>query len=76
MTDLLHAEKLKTADALIHACLCVSSLQKALPTCKTPTERRRVTRALNRYKRDVMRLGERVLQLEATVRLSNSNLLS
>lgn len=63
MDEMMLVERLKTADALVHACLCVSSLQKVLPTCKTPAERRRITKALNQYKRDTKRLGDRMLQL-------------
>lgn len=57
------AERLKTADALIHATVCVSSLEKSLPTCTTAQERQRLLKAIRTFKADAKRHGDRLLQL-------------
>lgn len=64
MTDpMILAERIKTADALLHATVCVSSLEAALPTCATPQECRRLRKAIKTFKSDARRHAERLLQL-------------
>lgn len=64
MTDpMILAERLKTADSLIHATVCLTSLEKALPTCTTAQERRRLRKAISTFQANARRHGERLLQL-------------
>lgn len=65
MDDLLRAERIKTADEVINAAQCVTSLRNALPTCADDDERRRVEAGVRHFEGEVRRLGERMLRLEA-----------
>lgn len=69
MNDLLLIERAKTADELTHAAWCVQHLEtKVLPTCKDERSRARVQFAIDNFREEVRRLGERMLQLALAVR--------
>lgn len=64
MSDLLLIERAKTAEQLMHAAQCVQHLEsKVMPTCEDDRERARVQFAIDNFKDEVRRLGDRMLQL-------------
>lgn len=68
-TDLLQVERLKTANELIHASACYQHLKATLSKCENDEERARVQAGVDHFREEVVRLGERMLQLAASVRV-------
>lgn len=76
MNDLLLIERAKTADELTHAAWCVQHLENTvLPTCKDERERANVQFAIDNFKEEVRRLGERILQLAASQQSTPTSLV-
>ena len=66
MNDLLLIERAKTVEDLLHAAQCVHHLETmVLPKCIDDRGRANVQFAIDNFKEEVRRLGERMLQLSA-----------
>ena len=65
MTDLLRAERIKTADDLINATECYKHWNTQLMICANDKERACAQAAVDHFKAEVIRLGDRLLQFAA-----------